>query len=54
MFIDKYRWQQKKYNKTPAQIAINWLISQENVVTIPKSTNKAHIVENLGAMDFDM
>lgn len=44
----------KKYKKTPAQIAINWLISQDNVVTIPKSTDKKHIDENLGAMDFEM
>jgi len=44
----------KKYNKTPTQISINWLISQENVVTIPKSTDKNHIDENLRAMDFRM
>lgn len=43
-----------KYKKTPAQIAINWLISQENVVTIPKSTDNTHIGENLGAMDFEI
>jgi diketogulonate reductase-like aldo/keto reductase len=44
----------KKYEKTPAQIAINWLISQENVVAIPKSLNKEHIDENLGALEFDL
>lgn len=44
----------KKYKKTPAQIAINWLIAQENVVTIPKSTDPSHIDENLGAMEFEM
>lgn len=44
----------KKYRKTPAQIAINWLISQENVVTIPKSIDKKHIDENLGAVDFEL
>ena len=43
-----------KYSKTPAQIAMNWLIAQENVVTIPKSTNKIHIDENLGALEFDL
>lgn len=42
----------EKYKKTPYQIALNWLISQENVVTIPKSTNKHHINENLQAMNF--
>lgn len=44
----------QKYGKTPAQIAINWLIAQENVVTIPKSANKDHIDENLDALKFEM
>ena len=44
----------EKYDKTPAQIALNWLIMQENVVTIPKSTDKKHIDENLGALEFEM
>lgn len=38
-----------KYEKTPAQIAINWLISQKNVVTIFKTSSAAHLKENLGA-----
>lgn len=38
----------KKYNKTKSQIAINWLISKENIVTIPKSINENHLKENLG------
>lgn len=44
----------KKYGKTPAQIAINWLISQENVITIPKSIDPTHIDENLGSMEFKL
>lgn len=44
----------KKYSKTPEQIAINWLITQQNVVTIPKSTDINHIDENLGSMDFEI
>jgi diketogulonate reductase-like aldo/keto reductase len=43
-----------KYNKTRAQIAINWLISQMNVITIPKSSNLEHIKENLGALGWKM
>ena len=39
-----------KYGKTAAQIALNWLIWKENVVAIPKATNKDHIKENFGAM----
>jgi len=44
----------KKYNKTPAQIAINWLISQKNVVTLAKTTNLDHLQENLGALGWKM
>ncbi len=44
----------KKYNKTPAQIAINWLVSQEGVVTIAKSRNKKHLEENLGGLGWKM
>ena len=44
----------KKYNKTPAQIAINWLISQPNVVTLSKMRKIEHIKENLGAIGWQM
>lgn len=44
----------KKYKKTPAQIAINWLISQENVVTLAKTTTIAHLEENLGAIGWKL
>jgi len=44
----------RKYEKTPIQIAINWLISQKNVVTIPKSRNIEHLKENLGALGWKM
>jgi len=40
----------QKYNKTSVQIAINWLISKQGIITIPKATNVAHLKENLGAM----
>jgi len=40
----------KKYNKTPAQIALNWLISKPQVVTIPKASNINHVEENAGAV----
>jgi len=44
----------EKYNKTPAQIAINWLISLDNVVTLAKTRNIKHLEENLGAIGFRM
>jgi len=44
----------KKYNKTPAQIAINWLISQKNVVTLSKMSSIDHIKENLGTIGWNL
>ena len=38
-----------KYERTPAQVAINWLTSQQNVVALFKTSNAAHLKENLGA-----
>ncbi|MDD5659185.1 MAG: aldo/keto reductase [Actinomycetota bacterium] len=44
----------KKYEKTENQVAINWLISQKNVVTISRSRNIDHLKENLGSLDWKM
>lgn len=44
----------EKYQKSYAQIAINWLLSQKNVVTISKSSDKNHLEENLGATGWYM
>lgn len=43
-----------KYKKTQGQIAINWLISQPNVITITKAANKKHLEENLDAIGWQM
>jgi len=40
----------RKYGKTSAQVALNWLICIDNVVPIPKVANLAHLTENLGAL----
>ena len=44
----------EKYNKTQAQIAINWLIAKPNVITIPKATKIEHMKENLGAVGWQL
>lgn len=44
----------KKYGKTAAQVALNWLICRENVITIPKAINPRHLEENAGAMGWRM
>jgi aryl-alcohol dehydrogenase-like predicted oxidoreductase len=43
-----------KYNVTPSQIALNWLINYngDKVVAIPGATKEIHARENTGAMSF--
>lgn len=38
--------------RSPAQIALRWLVQQEHVVAIPKSTDPAHLRQNLNVFDF--
>lgn len=35
--------------KTTAQVALNWCLSKERVIVIPKGNSIAHVVENCGA-----
>ena len=35
--------------KSPAQIALNWLLCHDGVVVIPKGNSEEHILENCGA-----
>ena len=39
----------KKYGKTKAQVVLNWLLTKEPVVVIPKSDQIEHIEEDCGA-----
>jgi len=39
----------KRYSKTPIQVALNWVIWHEHVITIPKSIRREHLEENAGA-----
>ena len=45
-----------KYNVTPSQVALNWLIQYngETVVAIPGATKEIHVKENCGAMSFNL
>ena len=38
--------------KTAAQVALNWCLSRERVVVIPKGSSAAHVRENCGASDW--
>ncbi len=44
----------KRHNKNPAQIALNWVITHDNVVAIPKSSSPEHVAENAGASGWKM
>ncbi len=44
----------QKYDKTPAQIALNWLVAQKNVITLSKTSQHEHLLENLGALSWQM
>lgn len=44
----------KKYQKSAAQVALKWLLEQEQVVAIPKATTPEHLQANLEATEFDL
>ncbi|WP_436927412.1 aldo/keto reductase [Halosimplex amylolyticum] len=44
----------RRYDKTPAQVALRWVTGLENVSTVPKSTSRDHLEENLRALDFEL
>ncbi len=44
----------EKYNKTFAQICLNWLISKKPVIAIPKAISLEHLEENVGAAGWEM
>jgi 2,5-diketo-D-gluconate reductase A len=43
----------KKYKKSIAQVCLRWHFQRE-VVAIPRSQNKAHMIENLEIFDFEL
>jgi len=43
----------KKYNKTVAQVCLRWHY-QRGIIAIPRSSQKAHIAENLNIFDFSL
>ena len=43
----------EKYNKTPSQVTLRWII-QQNAVVIPKSAKKRRLKENIGIYDFEI
>ena len=43
-----------RHGKTPAQVALRWLVQQPGVVTIPQSSDPDHLAENLDLFDFEL
>ncbi|MEY2831593.1 MAG: hypothetical protein RLZZ574_851, partial [Cyanobacteriota bacterium] len=43
-----------EHNATPTQIALSWLLHQDNVISIPKATNPDHVKENRAALDIQL
>ena len=41
-----------KYHKSLSQIILNWILRFPHLLTIPKTNNKDHLLENSTAMDF--
>jgi diketogulonate reductase-like aldo/keto reductase len=44
----------ERYGKTPAQVALRWLIQQGDVIAIPKTASAARLRENFGVFDFSL
>lgn len=43
-----------KYNATATQIALSWLLHQDQVISIPKATNPLHVEQNRAALDIKL
>jgi aryl-alcohol dehydrogenase-like predicted oxidoreductase len=43
-----------RYSKTPAQVALRWLIENENVLPIPGAKNGKQAADNAGALSFSL
>jgi diketogulonate reductase-like aldo/keto reductase len=39
------------HGATPAQVALSWILRQDNIIAIPKAASPAHVRENRAALD---
>lgn len=44
----------EKYDKTPAQVALNWLVFQDSVIPIAGCKNPEQVRQNIGAIGWEM
>jgi 2,5-diketo-D-gluconate reductase B len=43
-----------RYGKSPAQVALRWLVQQEIVAAIPKASSRRHLAANIDIFDFEL
>ena len=44
----------KRLDATPAQVALAWLLRQDGLIVIPKSTSVEHLDENLASLELEL
>jgi 2,5-diketo-D-gluconate reductase B len=44
----------RRYGKTCAQVALRWLMQQDIIAAIPRSSNAARVAENIDVFDFKL
>jgi 2,5-diketo-D-gluconate reductase B len=44
----------QRYGKTGAQVALRWLMQQDIIAAIPRSSNATRVAENIGLFDFEL
>ena len=44
----------ERYSKSPTQVALRWLIENENVLPIPGAKNSRQAAENAGTLSFSL
>ena len=44
----------ERYGKTPAQVALRWLIENDTVLPIPGAKNRQQATANAGALTFQL
>jgi diketogulonate reductase-like aldo/keto reductase len=44
----------QRLNATPAQVALAWLLRQDNVISIPKATAERHVRDNYAALELTL
>jgi diketogulonate reductase-like aldo/keto reductase len=44
----------ERLGKTPAQVVLRWLVQQDGIAAIPRSSNPDRIAQNLSVFDFEL